>query len=126
MRGAKNKKNGNKWKRLGIFLLLLLVFGFLFNSVLGVYKKKKVAEKALNHMKAEVATLQKRDQSLKESIARMATQEGLSFEIRKKLNVAGVGESVAVIVEEQQPPSVPSTSTSSWQKFKDFFVWLFK
>ncbi|MFH0804081.1 MAG: hypothetical protein V1896_00570 [Candidatus Zambryskibacteria bacterium] len=125
MRGIKNKESG-KWKRLAFFLLLLLVFGVLLNSVRNVYQKKKTAQGALARMEKEVADLENRDQFLKESIAKMATQEGLEFEIRKKLNVAEAGESVAIIVDETQTTPVPAVPVSSWQKIKNFFTDLFR
>lgn len=125
MRGLKHKEEG-KWKRIAVFFLLLLVFGFLLNSLNNVYKKKKEAEAALAHMKEQVVDLQKREEFLKESLSKLDTEEGMKFEIRKKLNVAEVGESVAVIVDEEQKVSVPTYSASTWQKFKDFFSWLLK
>jgi cell division protein FtsB len=125
MRGIKNKESG-RWKRLIVFIILLIIFIVLLNSVNNVYKKKKETEKALTHMKEEVAKLEDRDQFLKDSIEKLKTKEGIDFEIRKKLNVAQVGESVAVIVDEKISSPTPPPTISSWQKFKDFFIWLFK
>ena len=77
-------------------------------------------------MNDRVYELQKREKELNDSLERLKTQEGLAFEMRRKLNVAEVGESVAIIVEEEIP-IVPSTiKISNWQKFKNFVVNLFK
>lgn len=106
--------------------MLLLVLIVLLNSVRKVYQKKQEAEKALVHMQAEVATLKKREQFLKDSIANIQTKEGLEFEIRKKLNVAQAGESVAVIVEEEIASSTASVKNSVWQTLKTFFSNIFR
>jgi cell division protein FtsB len=125
MRGIKSRGE-NKWKRLATFFALLLVFGFLLNSLKNVYQKKIEAQKLLTQMEGDKAKLEERDQFLKESIAKLGTPEGVNFEIRQKLNVAGAGESVAVIVDEQQPTSTPASQISAWQKIKVFFINLFK
>jgi len=125
MRGIKNKESG-KWKRLGVFLVLLFIFGVLLNSAVGVYRKKQAAQEALARMEKEMADLESRDKSLKDSLQKLTTQEGIDFEMRKKLNVAQAGESVAIVVEEPQPATTSSLQISAWQKIKDFFADLFK
>ena len=114
------------WIRLGIFLILLLVFGLLLNSVSKVYKKKQEAEKILVRMEEQATELKQRNQFWKESLEKLATEEGVEFEIRKKLNVAEVGERVAIIVEEEPIASTSNPQISSWQKFKNFFTELFE
>ena len=121
MRGVKTKAT-NKWKRLGLFLVLVLVFGLLLNSVSGVYKKKKGAELILARTEAEAKVLVEREAFLKESLKRLGTKEGLKSEIRKKLNVAEVGESVAVIVTEERVAPIETFQISTWQKIKNFFT----
>jgi cell division protein FtsB len=125
MRGLKHKESG-KWKKVGIFLILFLILIFLSNSLNNVYQKKKNADMALTRMKERVTDLQNREEVLKQSLARLDTEDGMKFEIRKKLNVAQAGESVAVIVDPEQKAPVPSYLISPWQKFKNFFSWLFQ
>ena len=125
MRGIKNRESG-KWKKVAVFLVLLLVFSVLLNSVRKVYNKKKNAEIALARMETEALELRERSEFLKGALEKLETREGIEFEIRKKLNVAGAGESVAVIVEEGPSTSSSKLSTSTWQKFKNFFVELFE
>jgi len=124
MRGVKTRESG-KWKRLIIFLILLIIFGVLLNSVRKVYKKKESAEKALVKMNADLKELEERGQFLEDSIEKLGTSAGLDFEIRKKLNVARVGENVAVIVEETSISPDKPLQLSPWQKLKDFFTELF-
>ncbi|MCL4387329.1 hypothetical protein M1307_02955 [Patescibacteria group bacterium] len=125
MRGIKSKKE-NKWKRIAVFIALILVFGFLLNSVRKIYNKKEEAQKVMARMEEEKAKLKEREKFLNDSLARLETTEGLKFEMRKKLNVAEVGESVAIIVNEEQTSSASNSEISPWQKLKDFLVGLFK
>jgi len=107
-------------------LILFLILIFLSNSLNNVYQKKKEADVALTRMKERVADLQNREEVLKQSLARLDTIEGMKFEIRKKLNVAEVGESVAVIVDQEEKATESGYFISPWQKFKNFFSWLFE
>lgn len=125
MRGVKTRESG-KWKKISIFVILLVTSVFLLNSVNNVYQKKKEADKALARMQEQMLEMQKREEFLVGSLERLKTDEGLKFEIRKKLNVAEAGESVAIIVDEEKTASATSPSVSSWQKFKNFFSWLFE
>jgi cell division protein FtsB len=120
MRGIKTKNN-TRWKRLLIFCLFLVIFIFLLNSVNNVYQKKKSAKEALSLMQNQIADLEERKNFLKSSLERLSTKEGIKFEIKRKLNVAEVGESVAIIVEEETSPKTAVTQSSFWQKIKDFF-----
>ena len=124
MRGIKTKETG-RWKKIAIFVALLLVFVVLLNSVHRVYKKKKEVEKALVQMETEKTELEQRNDFLKDSLEKLKTKEGVEFEIRKKLNVAEVGESVAIIVEEEPSEPTPTPKISPWQKIKNFFIYLF-
>ena len=125
MRGIKTKKSG-KWKKVGIFLILLILLVVLLNSARKVYDKKKEAQDTLVRMQGEVAKLENRNEVLKQSIKNINTKEGLEFELRQKLNVAQIGESVAVIVDEPQSTSTPIAQISDWQKLKNLFLDLFK
>lgn len=125
MKGIKRKGEG-KWKKVAIFIALTLVFGVLSNSVYKVYHKRKEAGKALSQAKEELTELESREQFLGQTLERLETEEGIEFEIRRRLNVAGAGESVAIIVEEGQNASTPPPQKSFWQKTKDFFGGLFE
>jgi len=125
MRGVKTKDKELR-KRLAIFLVLLIIFGVLSNSVRKVYNKKENAEKALARMEEEQKQLELRKIFLENSLERLETEEGIKFEIRKKLNVAQAGESVAIIVDENNIASTAPPSTSTWSKIKNFFGRLFE
>jgi cell division protein FtsB len=125
MRGIKTKGSG-KWKKISIFIILIVLLVVLLNSARKVYEKKVEVQNTLTRMQAEVTQLQNRDQVLKESIKSINTKEGLEFELRQKLNVAQAGEGVAVIVDQPQPTSTSITAISPWQKIVNLFTGLFK
>ena len=107
-------------------MALLLIFGFLLNSVRNVYRKKKAAQEILVRMEKEAEELKNREEFLRDSLMKLETKEGIEFEMRKKLNVAEAGESVAIIVDENISSATPTPAVSSWQKIKNFFIWLFE
>lgn len=125
MRGIKNREKG-KWKRLVVFLILLSIFAILLNSIKNVYIKKKIAQKTLVRMEKEASELEKRNKFLKELLEKLTTKEGLEFEMRERLNVAKIGENVAIIVEEKPLATASQTAISPWQKLKNFLSELFK
>lgn len=125
MRGVKTR-TGSRWKKFGSFFVLVFLLAALLHSVNNVYKKKKSADEVLARMQDEMKSLTERQNFLRESLERLSTPEGLKFEIRKKLNVAEAGESVAIIVEEEQSSTTPVLSISPWRKFKNFWSSLFK
>ncbi len=126
MRGIKSKGK-NKWKKIATFTALFLLLVVLTNSTRKVYNKKVEAGKLLLQMQQDVQTLEDREKFLNESLQKLQTKEGVAFEMRKKLNVAEAGESVAVIVDDNsQPTTTPAMPISGWQKFKDFWVELFR
>ncbi len=124
MRGVKTRTSG-RWKRLLIFSALALLLIVFLNSVNNVYKKKKGAEDLLVRMQGELQTLEDREAFLAKSLDRLSTVEGMKFEIRKKLNVAEVGESVAIIVAQEEVDRTTPDQLSAWQQIKLFFTKLF-
>lgn len=124
MRGIKTKQDG-KWKRVVVFYFFVFVLIMLLNSLLNVYEKKKAAEEALVKMQAEKEELAERKDFLDGSINKLSTPEGREFEVRRKFNVAEVGESVAIIVEEELPEKDAQNTQTKWQTFKNFWSGLF-
>src|SRR3989344_2449527 len=125
MRGVK-RKNGEDWKKYAIFCLLLILLAVLGNSTRKVYNKKAETEKALLRMQEETLELEDRKEILEANLKRIQTDEGMEFEIRKKFNVARAGEGIAIIVEEKSTSPDSTTSLSFWQKFKNFFINVFR
>ncbi len=120
MRGV-NTKSKEKLKKILTFFLLLVLLMLLGNSVRRVYIKKNGAEQALARMKAEIEDLKSRQESLEQFASRVETSDGVEFELRKKFNVAGNGEKVAIFVDESNASSTQKKSQSIWSKIKGWF-----
>jgi hypothetical protein len=125
MRGVKTKTAG-RWKRVVISLTLFFVLAIFLNAVNNVYQKKKSAEALLVRMENEVQELKERESFLSSSLSRLQTVEGIKFEIRRKLNVAEAGESVAIIVAQEETDRANPSDLSVWQQIKLFFTKLFE
>lgn len=124
MRGVKTKNSG-RWKQMSLSLFLFLLFLLALNSVYGVYQKKKNAKEFLARMNEEARVLVEREAFLNNELQKLETEEGLKFEIKKKLNVAEVGESVAIIVPEPLSTSTKLSEPSSLEQLKAFLKNLF-
>lgn len=125
MRGVKTKVN-SRWKRGVVFVFLALALSVFVHSVRNVYLKKVGAEEALSKMQEEKKSLENRKDFLESSIERLSTPEGVDFEIRTKLNVAEAGESVAIIVAQEETDRANPSDLSAWQQIKLFFTKLFE
>jgi hypothetical protein len=125
MRGLKNKSE-HTGKKVAIFITLLVVLCLLVNSVYKVYTKRVEAEKTLARMQEETKVMDEREKELEASLQRLVTDEGMALEMRKKLNVAAVGEKVAIIVDDNKSAPAPVAQISFWQKLTNFMVELFK
>src|SRR3989344_578630 len=124
MRGVKSREI-QKWKKTAIFIVLLLLFGVLLNSVRKVYVKKQNATAALTKMQTDLTELKDREETLERSLKRLSTQEGIEYELRKNFSIARAGEEAAVIVSELPSTSTPPATLPPWQRLKNFFNDLF-
>jgi len=79
---------------LGI-VLLALVF-----PAVKVYKKSRLSVKKFQEIKEEMAGLEKRNAELAAEAARLESESGREGEIRKRFDVAKLGEKIIVIVDK--------------------------
>ncbi len=108
-------------KALGVFFVLFLVCVVSVRSVWRVYQKYHGARETFGRMQNEIVTLENRKEELSEEISELYTNEGLSFELRKKLNVSLRDEQVAIIVQSENETVEPGGDDSWWEKFKNWF-----
>lgn len=124
MRRLAGKKNDNL-KKIASVLVLSIIFVVLIGSVYRVYSKEKRTSEILMKTQNELAEMEKRKKELVASIGRLETRDGMEYELRRKFNVSGEGEKVAIIVEDQEVSAKNSFEKTFWQKIKDFFSGLF-
>lgn len=125
MRGLK-RRGGDQYKKLALFTGLFILLILLGNSTRRVYNKKEEAGLALVRMEQEIGDLEERESELRSEQAKLKTDEGIDFELRKKFNIAREGEGVAIIVDESPGQDEQSDSATRWQKIKSFFGSLFE
>jgi len=90
-----------------ILLVLIVPTFFLAKGALGILRKERENSRKVEELKLLTGELNERQDSLRNSIAGLQTEEGIESEIRSRFNVAKSGELVAIIIENE----LPATST---------------
>ncbi len=115
--------NRSRWKKivgspitLVVVVMLLL---FLAKGNWNLYKKTEVSAARLTQARLELDTLKDREQVIAGKVQKLSTPEGIEAEIRTKFHGVKAGESVAVIIDDEQSASAKSafdmaTSTLGW------------
>ncbi len=117
----KRKLRRFMYSKVTLFFLIILII-FLLNSVWKVYQKQAMTRENLAKTASALESLQTREEMLSSEIERLQTKEGTEEEIRAKYGLVKPGEEVIIIVDDNKNKSVTSisTSTSFWQKVKDW------
>jgi len=106
----------------GTLVLLFLVVLFAMHSTWLVYNKKKDSENMRNMSLKQVEELRLRSNELELRINKLATVTGVEEEIRSKFSVVKDGESMVVIVpDENMEVSTTSQKKTIWGIIKDLF-----
>lgn len=90
-----------------ILLVLIVPTFFLAKGALGILTKERENSRKVEELKLLTGELNERQNSLRNSITGLQTEEGIESEIRSRFNVAKSGELVAIIIENE----LPATST---------------
>jgi cell division protein FtsB len=99
--------------------VLLVVFLSLVWGVVGLVGKEERARKAAREAKAELASLSEREESLKKSLAELATPRGQEASLRETYGVARPGEEVIIVVTPGEGEELEELAW--WRKFLGFF-----
>ena len=103
-----------------LFVVLVLVA----RGAWGVHQKALIAVSERNQALAAQNELQERAQELEASLAHLKSSQGIEEELRQKFTVAQPGESVVVIVDENDKTgknTEVSEGGSFWNSVLDFF-----
>jgi hypothetical protein len=125
-------KYGNRslWKRLisSPFTLaaFFIIFGLLTKATWSVHQKAQVSYERLEQAENSLLKLQARNDELSQKVSYLSTEEGIKSEIRNKFRVAEEGESIAVIIDNNELATTSATTTVpqiSWWSRMWKFLW---
>jgi cell division protein FtsB len=109
-----------------VFIVLLIVAGFLSQAAVKIYLKSRNAILANKLIKQEIEDLKRQKSELEAAVNRLETAAGKEEEIRAKFQVQKPGEKTVVIIDEEENKnnlpensSLPSFFQKIWQFFKN-------
>lgn len=106
----------------GFLAVLFVVVLFALHSTWSVYRKKELSLEMKNISLNQVEDLRKRNDDLDKKINKLTTDVGIEEEIRSKFSVAKEGESVVVVVQDEQKAASSTKSHASfWSKLISVF-----
>lgn len=114
-----------------ILIVLLFLFIVLARANFGLYKKVFKSSNRLDMAQFELDKTNERSKDLSKRLQALSTNEGIEAEIRTKFHAVKAGESVAVIIDEENTASIDNSiknnsiisedsntkKTSFWHKF---------
>ena len=126
--------NSSLWKKFisspFTLVVVIVVFLFLVKTVWGIREKNSLSVSKLESAETELIKLESHQRDLAEQIRHLSTERGIESELRTKYRAIHEGESVAVIVDDNQITAVIDASSTdmnkgnekSWfTKFMQFF-----
>lgn len=107
--------NSSLWKKFisspFTLVVFILVFLFLVKTVWGIREKNSLSVSKLELAQAELVKLETHEKDLAGQIRYLSTEQGIESELRTKYRAIREGESVAVIVDDNQTASVIEASS---------------
>ena len=107
--GNISKSKSYLWSRL-MLVLVTILFIFMTRAAWNIHKKAQISLAKYNQSLIELEKLKDKSDNLSASVAWLSTEKGIEAELRSKYHAVAIGESVAVIIEDEK---VPTTSSSS-------------
>jgi cell division protein FtsB len=112
--------NSSSWKRFisspFTLVAVIVLFLFLTKAVWGIREKNTLSVSRLELAQAELTKLESHQRDLAEQIRYLSTEQGIESELRTKYRAIREGESVAVIVDDNQTASVIDASSTVMNK----------
>lgn len=106
-------------------IVLGLVTLLIVRGAYGVLKKEHQSALALTDAELQLKTAQANQATLASNVALLHTDAGVEQEIREKYSVVKAGESVAIIVDNDEATTTPIIHKTIWQKIGDWFKNIF-
>ncbi len=112
--------NSSSWKRFisspFTLVAVIILFLFLTKAVWGIREKNTLSVSRLELAQAELTKLESHQRDLAEQIRYLSTEQGIESELRTKYRAIREGESVAVIVDDNQTAAVIDASSTIMNK----------
>lgn len=109
--------NSNAWKKFisspFTLVVIIVLFLILTKAVWGIREKNTLSVSRLEEAETELAKLEAHQKDLANQIQYLSTEQGIESELRTKYRAVREGESVAVIVDDNQTANVSSSSLTS-------------
>ncbi|OGG44302.1 hypothetical protein A2841_02235 [Candidatus Kaiserbacteria bacterium RIFCSPHIGHO2_01_FULL_48_10] len=118
------------WKKLfarfAVWTALVLGFVFLImiaNGTWHVYQKQREAVYEYELQAEALASLEARNESLKQKLSALETDRGIEEELRERFSVAKPGEEVIILVDNKKTPvdAGGESRESIWENFFSLF-----
>lgn len=106
--------------------IIIVVFVFLVKAVWGIKEKAVISQTKLDTAEMKLAKLEEHKQNLNNRINYLSTEQGIEAELRTKYGAVREGESVAVIVDDDQTAAVAGFASTSLVANKKRTSWLGK
>jgi cell division protein FtsB len=104
-------------------VIILIFFIFMLKVVWNIREKLSDSNSRLRSTNAEFMKLQAHQNDLSNKISYLSTEQGIEAELRTKYRAIREGESVAVIVDEDQASSSLTHASSSQQTDSNISWW---
>ena len=98
-----------------VALVLLFAIVWLSFMLFAIFQKEEIARRAARDARAELASLELREQTLAKNVADLATERGQEATLRQTYGVARPGEEVIIVVEPEEQR--PLQALSWWDRF---------
>lgn len=105
-----------------VVAIILTIALYSIYSTWSIYEKMVESRKRMEKTQIELLALSARGTQLDTAIGELQTQDGKEREIRSKFGQAKSGESMAIIVPDNDSSTTTSSvGRSAWSKFLHFF-----
>ncbi len=107
-----SKRRLSEYVIAGLLAALVMWLAWL---LIGIVEKEEIARRAVQDTKAELASLNGREGTLKQNLVELDTERGQEATFRETYGVAKPGEGVIIVVPPQEATSTPALPW--WKKW---------
>ena len=95
-------------------IIFIIAIAFLARAAWSIHGKYDVSKDRLEQAKSQLAALKDQESDLSQSIARLSTASGTEEVIRTDFRVVKPGESLAVIIDNDDATETATATPETW------------